>query len=83
MSVQRAGDDQQVIDEREAHGTADAPAYEFNSAITVGMSPPPMGRMNRTPKQQRKTRKVGNTQVGAGRDHPDAEATRRRERAPG
>ena len=30
--------------------TADRPAYEFSSEITVGMSAPPMGSTSRTPK---------------------------------
>ena len=35
--------------------TADSPAYEFNSEMTVGMSAPPIGMISSTPKMSDST----------------------------
>ena len=48
---------------RAAHA---APAYEFSRTITVGISPPPMGRMSRIPNSSDKLVNAGNTHAGVG-----------------
>ena len=45
---------------------ADRPAYEFNSAITVGMSAPPMGRIRSTPKARASATKIGKSHIAPG-----------------
>ena len=45
---------------------ADNPAYEFSSAITVGMSAPPMGMISSTPNNNASAAKSGNNTVCSG-----------------
>src|SRR5438105_435166 len=49
-SIERARNHQQRIVQREPIAQAERPAYEFNSAITVGMSAPPIGIISSKPK---------------------------------
>ena len=45
---------------------ADNPAYEFNSAITVGISAPPMGMISSTPNSSASAAKIGNSTLRSG-----------------
>src|SRR2546428_11141270 len=46
--------------------TAESPAYEFNSEMTVGMSAPPMGRINSTPNVNDKAMMIGKSHCQVG-----------------
>ncbi len=48
--------------------TADRPAYEFNSEMTVGMSAPPIGSTSRTPNNNDNTITIGNSHDISGRN---------------
>ena len=48
--------------------TADSPAYEFNSEITVGMSAPPIGSTSSTPNNSDSTMTIGNSHEVSGRN---------------
>src|SRR2546422_8318555 len=45
---------------------ADSPAYELRSAMTVGISAPPIGMMSRNPNNSENVMKIGNIQVCSG-----------------
>src|SRR2546427_2270192 len=45
---------------------ADSPAYELRSAMTVGISAPPIGMMSRNPNNSASVMKIGNIQVCSG-----------------
>src|SRR5437879_12522235 len=45
---------------------ADSPAYELRSAMTVGISAPPIGIMSRNPNNSASDMKIGNIQVCSG-----------------
>ncbi len=45
---------------------ADKPAYELSSAITVGMSAPPMGMMSSTPNNSASAVKIGKSTLCSG-----------------
>ena len=47
--------------------TADRPAYEFSSEITVGMSAPPIGMISSTPNASDSTRMMTNSHHCSGR----------------
>ena len=60
--------------------TADSPAYEFRSEMTVGMSAPPIGMISSTPKTSDSTMIAANAGQYAGIDREiDARRDRQRE----
>ena len=60
--------------------TADSPAYEFSSEMTVGMSAPPIGRISSTPKASDSTMMSANAHGRYGIDRQvDAGADRDRQ----
>ena len=64
--------------------TADRPAYEFSSEITVGMSAPPIGMISSTPNSSASTMITGNRNASAtgwitsATPQPNAKASRPR-----
>ena len=67
-SVERPGDDQQLVVEHESHGGGRKAGVGVSSEITVGMSAPPMGMIISTPKISGITRITGKSQVFSGKE---------------